>query len=269
MSNSELYHYGRKGMKWYQHIYGEADSRGKYNKYIDEYNSLPSQIKKRIKKHYNELENFKNPEDKELKTKRHTVPKGTVLKSYRDDNTGVMRAVYKDLDSDFLKGPLKADKERTFITNRPLVIAGKKELREEIMKIYNKELERTLKKVAKQKVKDSFGPFSNKELTYKEYYKTVMNDITRNTVQNLEASPKTKKLLIENLRSQGYDGFTEIGLSMDSADYTDPLVLFENPAKSSIAGPPYRYKDSREVPKEEQELSEKKYYEKRYSEHLD
>lgn len=27
---SELMHYGRKGMKWYQHIFGEIDARGKY-----------------------------------------------------------------------------------------------------------------------------------------------------------------------------------------------------------------------------------------------
>ena len=30
--NDYLEHYGRKGMHWYQHIYGEEDSRGKYNK---------------------------------------------------------------------------------------------------------------------------------------------------------------------------------------------------------------------------------------------
>ena len=27
---TELYHYGRLGMKWYQHIFGDADSRAKY-----------------------------------------------------------------------------------------------------------------------------------------------------------------------------------------------------------------------------------------------
>ena len=31
MRDTELYHYGRKGMKWYQHIYGEEDSRAKYS----------------------------------------------------------------------------------------------------------------------------------------------------------------------------------------------------------------------------------------------
>lgn len=31
-----LEHYGRLGMKWYQHIYGEADGRAKYNKHVDE-----------------------------------------------------------------------------------------------------------------------------------------------------------------------------------------------------------------------------------------
>ena len=30
---SYLEHYGRKGMKWYQHLFGDEDSRGKYNKY--------------------------------------------------------------------------------------------------------------------------------------------------------------------------------------------------------------------------------------------
>lgn len=30
MSKNELYHFGRKGMKWYQHIFGDEDSRAKY-----------------------------------------------------------------------------------------------------------------------------------------------------------------------------------------------------------------------------------------------
>ena len=30
-SSNELYHYGRLGMKWYQHIYGDDDPRAKYN----------------------------------------------------------------------------------------------------------------------------------------------------------------------------------------------------------------------------------------------
>ena len=30
--DSYLEHYGRKGMKWYQHIYGTEDSRAKYSK---------------------------------------------------------------------------------------------------------------------------------------------------------------------------------------------------------------------------------------------
>lgn len=30
MSKNELMHYGRKGMKWYQHIFGDADSRAQY-----------------------------------------------------------------------------------------------------------------------------------------------------------------------------------------------------------------------------------------------
>lgn len=28
---TELYHYGRLGMKWYQHIFGDADARAKYS----------------------------------------------------------------------------------------------------------------------------------------------------------------------------------------------------------------------------------------------
>lgn len=32
---SELMHYGRKGMKWYQHIFGDQDSRAKYSKGSD------------------------------------------------------------------------------------------------------------------------------------------------------------------------------------------------------------------------------------------
>lgn len=32
MSENELMHYGRRGMKWYQHIYGEFQSGAKYSK---------------------------------------------------------------------------------------------------------------------------------------------------------------------------------------------------------------------------------------------
>lgn len=31
MSENELHHYGRLGMKWYHHIFGDADARAKYS----------------------------------------------------------------------------------------------------------------------------------------------------------------------------------------------------------------------------------------------
>ena len=52
--DSYLEHYGRKGMKWYQHIYGTEDSRAKYSK--------GNRSKRRTKRPMTREEILRNPQ---------------------------------------------------------------------------------------------------------------------------------------------------------------------------------------------------------------
>ena len=95
-----LEHYGRKGMKWYEHIYGEEDPRGKYNseqkraaytkKVISDFEEMYGRI--------NKIRNLrKNPE-------QIRIQPGDILNRFTsnpheiDTHKGKMYASYLDVD---------------------------------------------------------------------------------------------------------------------------------------------------------------------------
>lgn len=100
--DGELYHYGVKGMKWYQHIFGKLDNRGKYKEKAESSNNKKENVKtmtdedlrKRIERlrmesEYKRLVKDLQPEE---------VKKGESFL------TGVLKESGKELAMNFAKG---------------------------------------------------------------------------------------------------------------------------------------------------------------------
>jgi len=83
IKQDELYHYGRVGMKWYQHIYGKAYEHAKYNKKTkskvkkieDDTKSEIRKLKKKAKQDYKIKAAKRKSEDKINDTKKYLEKK--------------------------------------------------------------------------------------------------------------------------------------------------------------------------------------------------
>lgn len=242
-----LEHYGRLGMKWYQHIFGDADSRAKYsNRDLD---------KKRQEAKYG-----------------HTIEKGTTVYRVSRDGasklSGATYVTYLPPDRDLYRGTYSkqlALNQGGKVTDQ--MVESKYELKEdlkipsrdEVRKVYSEIMQNdNLKKEACKGL--ATGYVKSWEWEYRFNYgddwkKAMKKDIEMSTNDFLNAygkftpdqafsmvarsmgpsNPVVKKAAIDILSAKGYNAMVDeagVGGLISPKEGVEPLIVFN--AKSSM-----------------------------------
>lgn len=205
-------------MKWYQHIFGEEDSRAKYKKEAEkEYRDYISGYKDNIQRPF---------------LKDHTINKGTeLICESLDKKSGLMYANYKKPDIDRVIANNHGKKIETYTTTKPLKVAGEETVTKVVEDFRGKTLDKAIRKVANEYVDPHFRRINSQQL-----YKSFLDDYTASSIESFSKVPKIQKAFCEKLTELGYDAFTNVrgvGMKNDWApEGVDPLIIVNKNAYS-------------------------------------
>lgn len=286
---NELYHFGRLGMKWYKHIFGDPDKRAKYAKGKDFFSeSIQDALSEKLPEHQREANKKVIQGYRGVSSEARTIPKGTVI--YRvttdpnEENKGSKYVSYLYSDREHYKGGwvrLKDKKdssyEKEYILKEDLNIPS----REEVSRVVYKEAmkdEKSIRDVANgwldqimppgslDRYYRSMDPQTEKESNkvWKEYvddwiktYKDMtVSQAYYTAAQTFGLNPKLKNNVIKELKSRGYNAMTDEasvgGQNGWAKEGSDPLIIFDS--SSSLME-----QSTREITKEEENVSLRNY----------
>lgn len=233
--SNELYHFGVKGMKWYQHIFGDYQSGAKYSKYTGKTETIPagSQLY-RVTVNKNEptsgnkymtyfqsdrdfyrgqganwIASVNNKKPTELHEKTYTTTTDVKLPSTDKMYDTIKKVVIDDAKKKTEAGKALAD---FYLTNQGLDSKSVK-----FSTAYNKEI-KSGQKAAQKYLKDQ-GSQLEYEFMYKPKVDKAINAMSGKEKQDaiMAASAgfgtprgsKLKEKVITELKKEGYNGMTD------------------------------------------------------------